>query len=255
VEEHGFPDLVFARNVVPHVANLHDFVQGISLCCNNETIAAIEVHYAGTIMEELHYDSIYHEHLCYFTLKSLAGLFAEYGLFPFDIMESPISGGSIVVYMSKEKKQKSQHLMAFETREKKSRYNDLAAWMEFAKKAEIHRQQLRNVIEKEKKADKKIIAYGASARSSTMLNFCGIDKNDIPIVIDQNVRKQGKYTPGSHILIQSAKEAMDCNPDTIVLLAWNFKDEITDYLKKDFQYKGKVIVPLPYPVKEMEELL
>ncbi|MDO8742954.1 MAG: methyltransferase domain-containing protein, partial [Candidatus Azambacteria bacterium] len=103
LEENGPAKIIFARNVLPHVANTRDFVEGLQMCLDMEGTLAIEVHYAKKILDELHYDSIYHEHLCYFTLRTIERLLNDFGLFIFDITLSPISGGSIIVYAKREK--------------------------------------------------------------------------------------------------------------------------------------------------------
>ncbi len=251
IAKKGYPAIVYARNVVPHVANLHNFLEGFASCCNETNIGIVEVHYAGVILEQLHYDSIYHEHLCYFTLKSLRYLFEIYGLHIYDIMESPISGGSIVVYMSKVLKEKTNRLEAFEKKEAAGQYNTFDMWSDFAKKADEHRTQFKQAIKNAHAKNQLVIGYGASARSSTMLNFCEIDQNSIPVIIDQNILKQGKYTPGTHILIQSAEEVMKKKPDVVVLLAWNFKEEIIHFLKEKYGFCGSFIIPLPFPVMEV----
>lgn len=249
VTENGYPDIVYARNVLPHVANLHDFVEGLKHCCTEDNILILEVHYSGKIVDELHYDSIYHEHLCYFTLKSLTNLLNSHGLYPYDIMQSPISGGSIVLYVKNKKTEESKDYIEFCKKEEEGRYNELERWNEFADTAFIHKKDLRELVLKEKEAGKRIIGYGASARSSTMLNFCEIDGAYVDQIIDQNPLKQGKFTPGTHIQILSGEEVMKEKPDVILLLAWNFKTEILDILRNQYNFKGKVIVPLPYPAK------
>lgn len=97
IAKKGYPEVVYARNVLPHVADLHDFVQGLSTSCSDNNLLILEVHYAGIILDEVHYDSIYHEHLCYFTIASIINLLKQHELYPYDIMYSPISGGSIVL--------------------------------------------------------------------------------------------------------------------------------------------------------------
>lgn len=251
ISKQGYPAVVYARNVVPHVSNLHDFIKGISCLCTDENIAIIEVHYAGKILDEIHYDSIYHEHLCYFTLMSLSNLLCQYNLHVYDIDYSPISGGSIVVYLSKKEKEKTVKLKEFEIEERNKQYNSLVKWKEFAQLSYKHREDLVNHVNASLKRGEKIVAYGASARSSTMLNFCGINNELVECVIDKNKLKQRKYTPGSHMKIVSPRKGMENVPSTVLLLAWNFKDEIIKYLKDDLKFTGNVIIPLPYPVEEM----
>lgn len=251
VGEMGYPAIVFARNVMPHVADLNDFAEGVARCCDDGTLTIIEVHYSGTIQEELHYDSIYHEHLHYFTLKSVGAVLERHGLHVYDLMESPISGGSIVLYAMKSEKAKTDRLIQFEKKENEKGFNNFNGWKKFAETADEHRKQLILAIEKELSANHTIIGYGASARSSTMLNFCDVDHAMIERIVDQNELKQGRLTPGTHIPICSPDELAGKEPDTILLLAWNFRDEIMGVLENRFGFHGNVIIPLPYPVKEI----
>lgn len=247
VKEKGYPSVIYARNVLPHVADLSGFVEGLADCCSDDNLLVIEVHYSGKILDELHYDSIYHEHLHYFTLTSVMNLLRQYGLAAFDVSLSPISGGSIVLYVSRKEKEPSSFLKNMLAEEEKLGYNTLERWEVFAKTVERHREDLLSIIKSRLEAGKRIIAYGASARSSTMLNYCGIGRKMIPVVIDQNSLKQGYLTPGSHMRIGSTEMILEEKPDVILLLAWNFKDEIMDILRNRYGYKGEIIIPLPYP--------
>jgi hypothetical protein len=243
-KERGPAQIVFARNVLPHVANTRDFTEGLSLCLKEDGILAIEAHYAKNILEQLHYDSIYHEHLCYFTLKSLEKLLNDFGIFVFDIKESPISGGSVIVYAKLKKGKETAALKIFRKREAKDRVNEFASWKDFAKKSFGHREKLLETLNNLKKKGK-IVGYGASARSSTLLNFCQIDSKLISIIADQNPLKQKKFTAGTHILIDSPEVAMKSKPKTIFILAWNFAEEIMENLRSKFNFKGQALIPLP----------
>jgi len=243
IKEHGHAKVIFARNVVPHVANLHDFVKGLRECLDNDGLLVIEAHYARKILKELHYDSIYHEHLCYFTLKSIEHLLNQYGLFIFDIKKSPISGGSMILYIKKEKTKENPIVQLY--REKEIKLNEFLSWKKFAERAYTHRDNLIKILKQIKDRNETIVGYGASARSSTLLNFCGIDTKIISMIADQNPLKQGFYTAGTHIPIDSPEKVMENNPDYVCILAWNFADEIIDILRERFNYAGKFIIPLP----------
>lgn len=247
VSEKGRAGIIFARNVLPHVANTIDFVRGLAVALDDDGVLAIEVHYAKVILEGLHYDSIYHEHLCYFTLKSLEKLLNASGLFVFDIKESPISGGSIIVYTKKIKGEESALLKGYREKEEAAGVNALTVWQKFAERAFSHRDKLNEILNAVIKPESQnsIVGYGASARSSTLLNFCGINSRQLPIIADKNPLKQKKYTAGSHILIDSPEVVMARKPSHIFILAWNFEEEIIDYLGKTFGFKGPYIVPLP----------
>ena len=247
IEKHGHAKVIFARNVVPHVANLHDFIKGLRECLDDNGLLVIEAHYARKILEELHYDSIYHEHLCYFTLKSIEGLLNQYGLFIFDIKKSPISGGSLVLYIKKNKTEEKPIVQSYREIEKEIGLNELSNWEDFARRAYSHREELLKIMNGLKKESKSIVGYGASARSSTLLNFCGIDTRFISMIADQNPLKQGFYTAGTHIPINSPEKIMEKNPDYVFILAWNFADEIMKNLNDYKEAGGKFIIPIPKP--------
>ncbi len=244
-DENGQSKMVFARNVLPHVADQRDFVAGLSKVLHQEGVLAVEVHYAGIILKELHYDSVYHEHICYFTLKTLSRLLADFGLYVFDAVKSPISGGSIVVFASKEKSRLSSQVIDFLNQEIESGVNDFESWKNFASKSIQHRNDFLEILNKQLSENKITAGWGASARSSTLLNFARVNNKMISLIADQNPLKQGLYTAGSKILIKSPDEVMKSNPELMVVLAWNFGPEIMKTLKEKFNFTGNCLLPLP----------
>jgi 2-polyprenyl-3-methyl-5-hydroxy-6-metoxy-1,4-benzoquinol methylase len=245
-KEHGKAKVVFARNVIPHVANLHDVIDGMADCLSDDGIMVIEAHYAKKILEETHYDSIYHEHLCYFTLFSMEKLLNLHGLRVFDIWGSPISGGSMVLFIDKGAHKETPIVTEYRVAERKIKLNEFASWKEFANKAAIHKERLVQMIKDETtRTGRPVLGYGASARSSTLLNYCGIGHYLIPIIADKNPLKQGKYTAGTHIPITTVEQFMSWIPGCICILAWNFADEIKRELYNDYGYTGSFILPLP----------
>lgn len=245
VKEHGKAKMIFARNVLPHVANTRDFVDGLREALADDGTLAIEAHHAKIILEGLHYDSIYHEHLCYFTFKSLERLLNDFGLFVFDIAESPISGGSIIVYATKVKKEEKVTVLQYKKDEEDNATNTLDAWKLFAEKSFKHREGFLSILNSYVQKGETVYGWGASARSSTMLNFCSIDAKLIKEIVDLNPLKQNRFTAGTHIPILSAENIMKEKPKHICILAWNFTDEIKSILKNQFSYDGNYIIPLP----------
>ncbi|PIR69948.1 MAG: hypothetical protein COU47_00760 [Candidatus Niyogibacteria bacterium CG10_big_fil_rev_8_21_14_0_10_46_36] len=245
LKREGPASFVFARNVLPHVVNTVDFVRGVRAIMNEDAVCAIEFHYAGTILEELHYDSIYHEHLCYFTLRTMERLLRDNGLFVYDVFESPISGGSLVVYAAKKSVAETDALRVYRSRETEKGINNYPAWEMFRERSCVHRDAIRETLFDMKKKGERVVGYGASARSSTLLNFCDIDDTVIAVIADANPLKQGLYTAGTHIPITSPEKAMAEDPSCIILLGWNFADEIMEYVKKIYGYRGSYYVPLP----------
>lgn len=244
LNKYGSAQVVIARNVLPHVADTRDFVAGLGKMLDESGLLVIEVHYAKKILEEIQYDSIYHEHLCYFTCHSLEQLLEDCGLSIFDISEGPISGGSIVVYATKYKTDRTVNIQRYKEQEIKDKTNEFNSWRDFANKSHHHSVLLQEMLYQTSKRDV-IVGYGASARSSTLLNFCGITSKTIKMIADQNPLKQGRYTTGSHILIDSPARVMRQKPDDVLILAWNFAEEIIGSLQNKYGYHGGVFLPLP----------
>lgn len=248
-KNYGSADVVFARNVVPHVKDILSVIKGIFNLLSSKGTGVIEFHYSKIIQDELHYDSIYHEHLFYFTVNTLISLCQKYGLFAFDADKSPISGGSIVLYFSKTQKRRSKNLKNLIHQENLKKVNSLSTWKSFAKKSIKHSKNFKLKIDKLSKTHN-IIGYGASARSSTLLNFCGINAKIINKIIDKNKLKKNKYTPGSSIKIVNFKDEIKNihKYNLVVILAWNFRKEIIEDLKKN-NFKGKFLLPLPNKIR------
>ena len=246
VDKNGCKDIVFARNVIPHVKAIHSVIEGIKILLDDNGVGIIEFHDAGLILDELHYDSIYHEHLFLFSLKTISRLLEIHDLYVFDVLPSPISGGSWVIYFSRKLKLKSEALKNAEQHEVKTGINTLDRWLTFADEARIHAEDLKGIISE---TGTKMVAYGASARSSTLLNFCQISHDQISVIIDKNPLKHNLITPGSNIPIISFKEGLQHIQvaEEILLLAWNFQEEIVKDLRAS-GFKGKFIVPLPNKV-------
>jgi len=240
--EYGKAKVIIARNVIPHVSELHSVMAGIEYLLRDDGIGVIEFHYAGDILEGLQYDAIYHEHLCYFSIRSISYLLKIFNLVPFHADFSPISGGSIALYFSKKARKQSRAFAQLLQDENSKKINTVEKWKNFANKCLQHKRKSLDIVSSF--SNRNIIGFGASARSSTYLNFCGINHEQIEGIIDNNPIKQGKFTPGSCIPIVSFDDGLKMNPDLIFILAWNFKDEIIRGCKGK-GYKGKFLVSFP----------
>ena len=243
INRYGHPEVVIARNVIPHVSELHNVIEGIALALSDNGTGVIEFHSGEVIADMLHYDSIYHEHLCYFTVHSLTQLLERYGLYSWGADVSPISGGSIVLYFSKAKITPEPEYLALLQREKESGVNNCETWERFGCEAKVHREKTLSILKE--LSNKKMVGFGASARSATFMNFCGIDHKYLQAVIDNNPIKQGYMTPAGDVPIVSIEPGMALKPEIIFILAWNFKDEIIEQCKKH-GFKGEYILPFPH---------
>ena len=237
------PDLIICRNVIPHIDNIQSVMRGLNKLISDEGIGAIEFHNATNLILKKHYDYIYHEHIFYFTLTSLNNVLKKHGLYPFDYFESPISGGSFVILFKKNKTHTSNQFDLMLKKESKQKINSVSNWKKLKKVCKNHKKKFKFILNKPEKKEK-ISAYGASARSSTLINYLNLNNNLIDVVFDINKLKTNLFTPGTHIKILKPTAKNINKYDSIIILAWNFKEEIIQYLKK-IKFKGKIILPLP----------
>ena len=247
--DYGCADVVVARNVIPHVVDVHSVIEGLATVAGDRGVVVIEAHSAEVILDELHYDSIHHEHLFYFSLETLCSLCERHGLYPFDVFTSPISGGSLVVFLSQHRYSPSSRLDAETDRVRRLETNSHSRWAAFADSAIEHAANLKEVVDEYSRSGK-VVGYGASARSSTMLNFARITNIDVAAVIDQNELKHGRLTAGTDIPIVSPEVGLGeiGSFDAVLLLAWNFQEEIVGRLRGS-GFQGDIIVPLPRTIR------
>lgn len=243
IQKKKHADIVICRNVIPHIENIDQVMRGLEHLLSKRGTGIIEFHNASNILSKLHYDYIYHEHIFYFTLTSMVSTLQRYGLYVYDYFLSPISGGSYVVMFKKVKCKKSLKLKKQLKMERLLKKNNLSKWKSLHKMCQDHKinflKKLINIFE-----NNKTIGYGASARSSTLLNYLGIDSKIVHKIYDKNILKKNMYAPGSHIKIDVPNKKEILSSKVIILLAWNFAREIVIFLKK-IKYKGKIILPLP----------
>lgn len=224
IQEYGRAKLLFARNVIAHVSELRAVVAGMVRALTPDGVGAVEFHYAGEILDGLQYDSIYHEHLNYFSIRTFKRLLNALGLFPFHIERSPISGGALVIYFSQQKRPESDHYRQLDREEAHQGINEAGTWEAFGERVREHRQLSIDMLAPYD--GRRVVGFGASARSSTYLNFCGFTDTHIRAVIDNNPLKQGMFTPGSSIPIVPFAQGLAMDPEVLFILAWNFTEEI-----------------------------
>ena len=243
VQKYGQVDLVIARNVLSHVPDLNDVMRGINLVLSPEGMCITEFHDANKIISEIQYDSIYHEHTYYHSLRSMTFALANASLKPFDGYVGPISGGCIVLFSSRQDKKISDGLLSLLEAENALGVYSIKSWKEFAS------QVLSNIasIKSELKmiSNSNICAFGSSARSSTLLNAIGGESKTIAGIADNNPRKWGMLSPGLHLPIANPSTLINDTVKTIFICAFNFEMEIVNQLKNELNWSGEVIVPLP----------
>jgi SAM-dependent methyltransferase len=239
-------DVIIGNNVLAHVADLHGFVEGIRTLLKEDGVAVIEMPYVKDLVDHCEFDTIYHEHLCYFSLTALDYLFRMHSLFLNNVKRLSIHGGSLRIYVEKKENVSStvRDMLQMEAAEK---VNRIDFYRDFAKRVEGIRTELRRLLEELKGQGAHIAAYGAAAKGSTMINYSGIGTEFVDFVVDRNTHKQGLYMPGKHIPVLAPEALLDQMPGYVLLLAWNFADEILQQQKEYQQRGGRFIIPVPNP--------
>jgi len=227
-------DVIHANNVLAHVADTNGFVEGISILLKDKGVAVIEVPYVRDMIDHCEFDTIYHEHLCYFSVTALDRLFRRHKLFLNDIQHLTIHGGSLRLFVSpyEDVLESAQKLLEEEQETGVDKYE---YYTSFSKKVQDIRKQMQQLLQDLKSKGKKIAAYGAAAKGAIMLNYIEADTDIINFVVDRNVHKQGKYMPGKHIPICDPARLMKDMPDYVLLLPWNFAEEILQQLTENRQ--------------------
>lgn len=239
-------DVIIANNVLAHVADTNGFVRGIAALLKPSGVAVVEVPYVRDLIEHIEFDTIYHEHLCYFSVSALDRLFQRNGLWLNDIRRLPIHGGSLRLYVERVEKPRP-NVDALLNEEQDAGMTGAAYYASFAARVESLLHEVRELIEKLGAEGKRIAAYGAAAKGAIMLNALGLPAETFEFVADRNVHKQGKRMPGVHVPIVDPKELAARMPDYTLILPWNFKDEIVDQQAEYRANGGRFIVPIPTP--------
>lgn len=248
LKNEGKASIITATNLFAHIQDYELFVKSLKNILSDEGIFVFQVPHFLQLVKNLEYDTIYHEHITYLALKPIMKFFAKHGMELFDVTETDIDGGCIRCFISKKGKYNiSTNIQQLLKKENDEQIYDIQQLQKFARKVKQQKQELLSLLIELKESSKKVIGVGAPAKGITLLNYCKIDSDLVEYITEKAPLKIGKYTPGTHIPVVSDEKITDDKPDYALLLSWNFSEEIMKNLRKNQNYQGKFIIPIPHP--------
>ena len=245
VAERGNADVIHAHNVMPHVENQRDFAAGITTLLKPTGVAIVEFAYSIDTIDHTEFDQIYHEHKCYFSLTSFKALCAQFGLDVVRVERLPIHGGSLRVFLAHTGTSVDSTVPELLKQETAWGVATPAPYTLFAERTEQRKRDLLALLKDRKAHGKRIAVYGASAKGATLMGYCGIGKDLVDYIVDRSTLKIGKFTPGTHLEIKPVETLALDKPDYVLLLTWNFADEIMEQQRPYRDAGGKFIIPVP----------
>ncbi len=241
-------DLICGANVLAQVPRLRDFVKGLEVLLAPDGVVTIEFPHLARLMEGNQFDTIYHEHFSYFSLYAAEKVFADHGLAVFDVEELSTHGGSLRVYAchaGNAGRPETDRLRQLRRSEEQAGVARIETYRHFAGQVQETKRNLLEFLIGAKRAGKRIVGYGAPGKGNTLLNYCGIGTDFLEFTVDRSPYKQGKFLPGTHIPILHPDRIREARPDYVLILPWNFKDEIVAQMAFIREWGGKFVVPIP----------
>ena len=244
-------DLLVGNNVFAHVPALNDFTRGLGRLLAPRGVLSLEFPHLLRLLEEVQFDTIYHEHLSYFSFTTARRVLARHGLEVFDVEELPTHGGSLRVFARRsdadadDRLRECESVEALQEKERLAGLLEPAAYETFGERVRALKLSLLRFLLDAQKRGKRVVAYGAPAKGNTLLNYCGIDRDLVSFTVDRSPHKQGRFLPGSRIPIYEPARLLTERPDFVLILPWNLKEEIASQMAEIKEWGGRFVVAVP----------
>ena len=240
-------DLLAAKNVLAHVPDINDFVEGVRILLKPEGVFTVEFPHLLNLIKDVQFDTIYHEHYTYLSLVAVERIFARHGLRVFEVEEVPTHGGSLRVFacLTGASHAEMPGVAAVRAKESAAALDRPEGYAGFQARVEKVRDDLLAFLKKAKAEGKSVAAYGAAAKGNTLLNYSAIGTGQIGFVVDRNPAKQDKLLPGSHIPVRAPEAIDEARPDYVVILPWNLRDEVVKQLAYIRSWGGRFVTAVP----------
>ena len=237
-------DLLLGNNVLAHVPDINDFVEGMRIALKPGGTITMELPHLMRLMQGNQFDTIYHEHFSYFSLLTVRRIFAAHGLTVCDVDELPTHGGSLRIH-ARHGGDVAPAVDALETREREFGLDRLETYASFADQVRGTKRALLQFLIEAKESGKRVVGYGAPAKGNTLLNYCGIRSDFLEFTVDRSPHKQGLFLPGTRIPIYAPEKIAETKPDYVLILPWNLRDEIMEQMAHIREWGGRFVVPIP----------
>lgn len=243
-------DLLMGNNVLAHVPNINDFVGGLKIALKPTGVITFEFPHLERLIDENQFDTIYHEHFSYLSFLAVETVFASHGLTLFDVEELPTHGGSLRIFACHADNNGSAYAVtervgAMRKQETASGITDMAAYIAFGEKVKNTKRKLLKFLIEAKEDGKSVVGYGAAAKGVTLVNYCGVRDDLLDYVVDKSPHKQNHYMPGVRIPIYGPEKIFETEPDYVLILPWNLRQEISADMAKIRDWGGRFVVPIP----------
>ncbi|MGI8781516.1 MAG: class I SAM-dependent methyltransferase [Solirubrobacteraceae bacterium] len=248
VEEHGHASLVPANNVLAHVPDINDFVEGIAILLGDGGVATLEFPHVMRLIADNQFDTIYHEHYSYLSLLTTERIFAAHGLELVDVEELPTHGGSLRIFarrVGSGREPVSPRVEALRDAERAAGLDGLDGYRGYGAQVQATKRELLDFLHGAQRDGRQVVGYGAPGKGNTLLNYCAIRADLLRYTVDRNRYKQGTYLPGTHIGVHDPAHLAETRPDYILILPWNLRDEIAEQLAYTREWGARLVVPIP----------